>query len=118
MGRDKRMTQKSRWGKIPIHHTGMAALLPYLVIFVMGMVLTLSEYNYLARVEEQNLFLHTPLFFSQSMVVPGGLLSWAGAFLTQMLHYPALGWRYSASSWVSWYSSWAVLSTSLKSGCA
>ncbi|MBO4820803.1 MAG: hypothetical protein J5548_04995 [Prevotella sp.] len=91
MGRDKRMTQKSRWGKIPIHHTGMAALLPYLVIFVMGMVLTLSEYNYLARVEEQNLFLHTPLFFSQSMVVPGGLLSWAGAFLTQMLHYPALG---------------------------
>ena len=91
MGRDKRMTQKSRWGKLPVHHTGMAALLPYLVIFVMGMVLTLSEYNYLARVEEQNLFLHTPLFFNQCMVVPGGLLSWAGAFLTQLLHHPALG---------------------------
>lgn len=85
------MTQKSRWGKAPIHSIGMAALLPYLVIFVIGTVLTLSEYNYLARVEEQNLFLHTPLFFNQCMVVPGGLLSWAGAFFTQLLHLPALG---------------------------
>ena len=55
------------------------------------MVLTWTEYNYLARVEEQNLFLHTPLFFDQCMVVPGGMLSWAGAFLTQLLHLPALG---------------------------
>ena len=65
--------------------------MPYLVIFIMGVVLTWTEHNYLARVEEQNLFLHTPLFFSQSMVAPGGLLSWAGSFLTQMLHFPALG---------------------------
>ena len=54
-------------------------------------MLTWAEYNYLARVEELNLFLHTPLFFNQCMVVPGGLLSWAGAFLTQLLHLPALG---------------------------
>ena len=85
------MTQKSRWGKASIHSTGMAALLPYLMIFVMGVVLTWTEYDYLARVEEQNLFLHTPLFFNQCMVVPGGLLSWAGTFFTQLLHHPASG---------------------------
>ena len=64
---------------------------PYLVILVLGVVLVATEHDYLTRVEEQNLFLHTPYFFSQCMVVSGGLLSWAGAFFTQMLHYPVLG---------------------------
>ncbi len=57
----------------------------------MGVVLVCAEYNYLLRVEEQNLFLNTPLFFQQCMVVPGGFLSWAGAFLTQLLYHPTLG---------------------------
>lgn len=74
--------------------------LPYLVIFIMGVVLTWAESNYLARVEEQNLFLHTPLFFNQCLVAPGGLLSWAGAFLTQLLYYPALGVAVLCLLWV------------------
>lgn len=69
----------------------LTSSLPYLVIFLMGVVLFWAEYNYLARLEEQNLFLHTPLFFKQCMVVPGGLLSWAGAFLTQLLYEPLWG---------------------------
>ena len=64
---------------------------PYLVIMAIGVVLTISEYHYLARIEEQNLFLHTPLFFRQCMVASGGLLSWAAAFFTQLLYYPLLG---------------------------
>ena len=74
-------------------------ILPYIVIIVLGVVLTISEYNYLARVEEQNLFLHTPYFFKQCMVVSGGMLSWAGAFLTQLLHYPALGVTVLCGMW-------------------
>ena len=33
----------------------------------------------------------TRLFFEQCIRVPGGLLSWAGAYLTQYFYYPALG---------------------------
>ena len=75
------------------------AILPYIVIIVLGVVLTVSEYNYLARVEEQNLFLHTPYFFKQCMVVSGGMLSWVGAFLTQLLHYPVLGVTVLCGMW-------------------
>ena len=66
-------------------------LWPYLVIVLMGVVLVCAEYNYLARVEEQNLFLHTPLFLKQCLVASGGMLSWSGAYLTQFLYYPPLG---------------------------
>lgn len=64
---------------------------PYGVILLIGVILTVTEYHYLARIEEQNLFLHTPLFFRQCMVTSGGMISWAGAFLTQLLYEPALG---------------------------
>ena len=64
---------------------------PYCVIIVYGLGLVILENDYLRRVEELNLFLHTPLFFSQCMVVPGGMLSWIGAFLTQLLAMPTLG---------------------------
>ena len=69
----------------------LVSLWPYLVILAMGVVLVLAEYNYLIRVEEQNLFQHTPLFLRQCMVASGGLLSWAGTYLTQLLHVPPLG---------------------------
>ncbi len=45
----------------------------------------------LYELQEQNLFLHTPLFFEQQMVRAGGLLTWTGAFLTQFFYYPLLG---------------------------
>ena len=69
----------------------LAKGLPYLVILLAGIILATTEHDYLARVEEQNLFLHTPLFFKQCMVVSGGMLTWAAAFLTQLLYYPWLG---------------------------
>jgi len=49
------------------------------------------EQDYLYRLQELNLFMHTPLFFRQCMVTAGGLLTWAGAYLTQYLYYPVLG---------------------------
>ena len=49
------------------------------------------EGDVLYTIQEQNLFLHTPLFFEQQMVKAGGLLTWAGSYLTQFFYYPALG---------------------------
>lgn len=49
------------------------------------------EYHTLWKIQEQSLFLDTPLFLQQQMVVPGGLLTYIGCFLTQLLYYPVLG---------------------------
>ena len=49
------------------------------------------EYHTLWKIQEQSLFLDTPLFFQQQMVVPGGLLTYIGCFLTQLLYYPVFG---------------------------
>lgn len=58
---------------------------------VMAVVLGVVEGDFLYTAQEQNLFLHTPLFFQQRMVAAGGLLTWAGAYLTQFFYYPLLG---------------------------
>lgn len=57
---------------------------------IAGMLLS-YEYHVLWKIQEQNLFLDTPMFFRQLMLVPGGLLSYMGTFLTQLLYYPVLG---------------------------
>lgn len=54
-------------------------------------VLVCFEQDYLWTAQEQNLFLHTPLFFRQQMVASGGLLTWAACYLTQYFYYPLLG---------------------------
>lgn len=64
---------------------GLAALV---VAFV---VITGHEGDYLIHVEQQNLFLDTPLYFHQCMAVAGGLLSYVGTWLTQFLYQPTQG---------------------------
>ena len=49
------------------------------------------ESDFLWKLQDQNLFLNTKLFFNEQMVVPGGLLSWMGTYLTQYFYYPWLG---------------------------
>ena len=67
------------------------SLLPYTALLLAFLALALFEQDYLYRAEEQNLFLGTSLFFKQCMVSSGGLLTWAGAFFTQLFYYPLLG---------------------------
>ena len=69
----------------------MRRLLPYLAPWLAFAALVCFEQDYLWTAQEQSLFLHTKLFFQQSMVASGGLLSWAGAYLTQFFYYPMLG---------------------------
>ena len=65
--------------------------LPFVGLLLAVLALLVFESDFLYRVQEQSLFLNTPLFFRQCMVVSGGLLSWAGAFLTQFFYHPAVG---------------------------
>ena len=69
----------------------MKRILPYLALLPVFLLLALFEADYLWTAQEHNLFLHTPLFFQQCMQVSGGLLSWAGTYLTQFFYYPMLG---------------------------
>ena len=57
-------------------------LLLVLVALVAAFVVVLNnESEYLFCVEEMNLFLYTPLFFKQQLVVAGGLLIYLGTYL-------------------------------------
>lgn len=60
-------------------------------LLLIAILLIVFESDFLYRLQEQNLFLHTPLFFQQHMVKAGGLLTWAGCYLTQFFYYPILG---------------------------
>ena len=42
----------------------------------------------------------TSIFFKECTQVPGGILSWAGAYLTQFFYYPALGTVLLIALWV------------------
>ena len=66
-------------------------LLPYAVLIAVAVLLAVKESALLYTLQDQNLFLHTPLFFKQQMVTAGGLLTWAGSYLTQFFYYPMLG---------------------------
>lgn len=63
----------------------LAALIAAFVVIVS------YESDYLERVEELSLFLYTPQFFSEHLVVAGGMLSYVGAWLTQFLYVPWQG---------------------------
>ncbi len=70
-----------------------------LALAVIAALLLVCERYVLWKIQEQNLFLDTPLFFRQQMVVPGGLLMYVGSFLTQLLYYPLLGVAVLCVAW-------------------
>ena len=60
-------------------------------LLVGAFALLYYEADLLWKVQQHNVFLNTALFFKQQMVVPGGMLSYLGAFLTQHFYYPWVG---------------------------
>ena len=60
-------------------------------LLIIAGALLMFESDFLWKLQDQNLFLNTKLFFNEQMVVPGGLLSWMGTYLTQYFFYPWLG---------------------------
>ena len=61
------------------------------VLVVIAGALLLYEGDLLWKAQQLNLFLCTSLFFHEQLVVPGGLLTWAGTFFTQFFHWPWVG---------------------------
>jgi len=49
------------------------------------------ESDLLWKVQQKNLFLCSTLFLKEQLVVPGGLLTWVGAWFTQFFYYPWFG---------------------------
>lgn len=75
---------------------GMVRRHPATVAWVAALVVTAAvllvcERHVLWKIQEQSLWLDTPSFFKEMMVVPGGLLMYVGSFLTQLLYWPWLG---------------------------
>ena len=58
---------------------------------VVAFALLYYETDLLWKVQQHNVFLNSSLFFHQQMVVPGGMLSYLGAFFTQHFYYPWVG---------------------------
>ena len=69
--------------------TSVALLLVALVLT--GVLLLGRESDYLWKVQELNLFLDTKLFFTQQLVVPGGMLTYLGTYFTQYFFHPWQG---------------------------
>ncbi len=68
----------------------------YIAVWTVALVviagaLLLYEGDLLWKAQQLNLFLCTPLFLKEQLVVPGGLLSWVGTFFTQFFHWPWAG---------------------------
>ena len=78
----------------------LSRLLPVAAVVVAVAALIVYENDYLYRLQELNLFLYTPLFFKQQMVVSGGFLSYLGCYFTQFLYHPWLGATLLGAWWL------------------
>lgn len=65
--------------------------LPYILAALLWIMLATRGQYYLKKVEDLSLFMFDWLYIKESMLVPGGILSIAGSFLTQFLYLPWLG---------------------------
>ena len=62
-----------------------------LTLTVLAIIMLYFEADLLWKVQQHNVFLNTSLFFNQMMAMPGGMLSYLGAFFTQHFCYPWVG---------------------------
>ena len=60
-------------------------------LLAIAIALLYVEPDLLWKVQHRNLFLYSALFFKQTMVVSGGLLSYLGAFFTQFFYHAWMG---------------------------
>ena len=80
---------------------------PWLVaLAVIAAVLLVYEGNLLWKIQQMNLFLCTPMFFQEQMVIPGGLLVWISTFFTQFLYIPWFGVLLLCAWW--WLLMWLI----------
>ena len=66
-------------------------LLWLVALVVAALAMIIVESDLLWKLQQQDLFLYTTLFYKQETGVAGGLLSYIGSFFTQFFYYPWLG---------------------------
>ena len=71
-----------------------------LTLTVLAIIMLSFEADLLWKVQQHNVFLNTSLFFHQMMAMPGGMLSYLGAFFTQHFYYPWVGVILMCSWWL------------------
>ena len=80
-------TESKRW----------ASPLAFQILFITFFVLLAWYFLYMRNadlmffMQDRGWWNSTSLFFKDCISVPGGLLAWAGSYLTQFFYYPALG---------------------------
>ena len=65
--------------------------LPVLALVVIAILLLIFESDFLWKLQEENLFLNSKIFFKEQMVEPGGFLTWISTWFTQFLFHPWMG---------------------------
>ena len=82
----------------------MKKLLPFVLwiaaLAVVAWYLATYEEHTLWKVQEFNLFLNTPLFFKQQLVVSGGLLTYLGTYFTQFFYHHWTGTLLLCAWWL------------------
>lgn len=94
------MMMKQITGRYAYHFPWLVALA------VIAGALLFYEGNLLWKLQETNLFLPTPLFLSEQLLVPGGMLTWVSTFFTQFLYWPWLGVLMITGWW--WLMMWLI----------
>ncbi len=77
-------------------------LIPFLLVValvVMGMMVLDTESDVLYRLQAHSLWLPTRTFFHTSVIYPGGVLTWASAYLTQYFFHPWQGMLLMGLCW-------------------
>ena len=74
-------------------------LLLAVALVVMGGLVLRTESEVLYRMQELSLWLPTRYFLKISTFYPGGLLTWAAAFMTQFFFHPTLGMGLMVLAW-------------------
>jgi hypothetical protein len=73
----------------------MKRVIPFLswigALLLIAVALLCFESDLLWKVQQYNLFLDTPHFFREQMVVSGGFLSYVSCYFTQFFYYPWIG---------------------------
>ena len=67
------------------------------------LILVVFHNDYLYAVENHSLWLNSRHFLEERMLQPGGLMMWAGCYLTQYFHYPFLGALILVALWALIY---------------
>lgn len=73
-------------------------------ILLCYVLLVIKNASMLQWYDEMSLFDSTPFFFNRSLHYPGGLLSYVGSWLTQLMYYPWLGSTVLIAMWLlTWW---------------